>query len=162
MADERIRILNELWEAEDESFDLMQEYDSLPHHYGSRVLYQAEAYIVNWIGRIPDITTTELAKELKKTPSACSQIIRKLVDQELVVQNRNPDNKRVYNLRLTEDGQRLYQDHIVFNQMCQKITFDMLEQFTLGELETFLRVRRCINEAYRGDVRRSRERYAGE
>lgn len=162
MTDIRAELLNEIWKAEDESFDLMQEYDSLPHHYGSRVLYQAEAYIVNWIGRIPDITTTELAKELKKTPSACSQIIRKLVDQGLVVQIRNPDNKRVYNLRLTEDGQRLYLDHIAFNEVCQKITFDMLAQFSSEELETFLRVRRCINEAYRGDVQRSREYYANE
>lgn len=162
MTDVRKELLTEIWNAEDEAYDLMQEYDSLPHHYGSRVLYQAEAYIVNWIGRVPDITTTELAKELKKTPSACSQIIRKLVDQGLVVQNRNPDNKRLYNLRLTEDGQRLYQDHIAFNECCQQITFSMMADFSMEELETFLRVRRCINEAYRGDVRRSREHYAGE
>ena len=162
MTNKRMGLLNEIWDAEDESYDLMQEYDSLPHRYGNRVLFQAEAYIVNCIGHYPDITTTELAKELRKTPSACSQIIRKLVEQELVVQNRNQTNKRIYNLRLTESGQKLYQDHISFNEDCQKITFDMLEQFSEAELETFLRVQKCINEAYRGDIRRSRERNADE
>lgn len=155
----REEILNLIWEAQDEAYDLMTEYDSLPHSYGEDVLYQAEAYLVNWIGRIPDITTTELAENLKKTPSACSQIVRKLVEKGLVEQIRNVRNKRQYNLRLTADGQKVYQDHIAFNKNCQKITFQMLEEFCEEELETYLRVQQRINDAYRGDVQRSKEHF---
>ena len=39
---ERSEILKKLWAEQDEAFELMTEYDSLPHHYGEDVLYQAE------------------------------------------------------------------------------------------------------------------------
>lgn len=158
----REKILAQLWDAQDEAYDLMAEYDSIPHRYGETTLYQSEAYIVNWVGRMPGITITELAEILKKTPSACSQIVRKLISKGLVQQERNLQNKRIYNLQLTADGERMYRDHIAFNEACQKITFGMLAEFTDTELETCLRVQRRINEAYRGDVRRSKEYYGSE
>lgn len=159
MDDTRSELLKKLWAAQDEAYDLMAEYDSLPHHYGEMILYQAEAYIVSWIGRMPDITTSELAERLKKTPSACSQIIRKLVDKGLVTQTRNPKNKRLYNLRLTEMGEQVHRDHITFNEYCQDITFKMLQEFSEEELATHVRVQERINQAYRGDIARSRDRY---
>ena len=137
----------------------MSEYDSLPHRYGSDVLYQAEADIVNWIGQIPGITITELAENLKKTPSACSQLVKKLINKGLVVQKRNADNKRLYNLHLTADGQRVYQDHVNFNLNCQQITYTMLAEFNDEELATYLRVQMRINEAFLGDVQRSKEHF---
>lgn len=159
MDDTRSELLKKLWAAQDEAYDLMTEYDSFPHHYGEMILYQAEAYIVSWIGRMPDITTSELAERLKKTPSACSQIIRKLVDKGLVTQTRNPKNKRLYNLRLTEMGEQVHRDHITFNEYCQDITFKMLQEFSEEELATHVRVQERINQAYRGDIARSRDRY---
>lgn len=156
---DRETLLHQLWEAQDEAYDLMYEYDSLPHRYGENTLYQAEAYIVNWIGRQPDITTTELAEKLRKTPSACSQIVRKLISKGLVEQVRNEQNKRIYNLRLTPDGKRLYEDHIAFNEVCQRETFDMLSAFTPEELSAHLRVQQRLNEAYRRDVERSRAHF---
>lgn len=159
MADCREMLLKRIWEYQDEAYDLMEEYDSLPHRYGEMILYQAEAYIVNWIGRIPDITITQLAEQLKKTPSACSQIVRKLVDKGLVIQERNPQNKRLYNLRLTEAGETVYREHIAFNEYCQRITFDMLAGFTEEELEIYLKIQNQINQAYQGDIARSKEHY---
>lgn len=159
---ERKELLDALWQAQDEAYDLMSEYDALPHRYGDNTLYQAEAYIVNWIGRKPDITTTELADELKKTPSACSQIIRKLISKGLVEQTRNEQNKRQYNLRLTDSGKQLYKDHIAFNESCQRETFALLAGLTDEELEAHLKVQRLLNLAYRQDVRRSREHFGGD
>lgn len=158
----RKELLQQIWNAQDEAYSLMEEYDSLPHHYGSDTLYQAEAYIVNLVGRLPDITTTELAEQLNKTPSACSQSVKKLIAKGLIEQARNAENKRLYNLRLTLAGERVYQDHIEFNQWCQKITFDMLSDFSEEELRAHLRVQQRINEAYQGDVQRSKQRYGSK
>lgn len=159
---ERKEILDKIWDAQDEAYDLMSEYDALPHHYGDSVLYQAEAYIVSWIGRKPDITTTELADVLKRTPSACSQIIRKLISKGLVEQIRNEQNKRQYNLRLTDSGRQLYRDHVAFNEYCQQETFDMLSDFTDEDLQAHLRVQQRLNAAYSRDVERSRAHYGGK
>ena len=35
MGDKREELLRQLWTAQDEAYDLMCEYDSLPHHYGA-------------------------------------------------------------------------------------------------------------------------------
>lgn len=158
----REEILEQLWKEQDTAFELMTEYDSLPHHYGEDILYQAEAYVVHEIGKNPNTTTTELASMLNKTTSACSQIVKKLVAKGLVEQTRNADNKRIYNLNLTKDGQRVYKDHIEFNKMCQSITFDLLKEFTEEELMIHTKVQQIINKSYAGDVARSKAHYGEE
>ena len=160
MTMKRKEILKKLWQGQDEAFELMTEYDSLPHHYGEDVLYQAEAYIVHEIGNQPGITTTEIAEKQKKTTSACSQLVKKLIAKGLVEQTRNAENKRIYNLTLTKDGHRVYKDHIHFNEMCQQITFELLSEFTEEELAIHTKVQKAINSAYRGDVERSKEYYS--
>ena len=151
------QLLQQIWEAQNTAYDLMSEYDSLPHHYGGVVLYQAEAYIVNLVGQHPGITVTQLAEILKKTTSACSQIVRKLRAKGFVEQIRNPDNNRLYNLELTQTGAEVFLAHISFNQECQVKTFELLKDFTDEELMVHLRVQRKLNEAYQDDVKRSKE-----
>ena len=154
------QLLRQIWEAQDAAYDLMNEYDSLPHYYGSVVLYQAEAYIVNLVGQHPGITVTQLAEILNKTTSACSQIVRKLRAKGFVEQIRNPGNNRFYNLELTQEGTKVFQARIKFNQECQKKTFDLLKDFTDEELLIHLKVQQKLNEAYQDDVRRTREQFA--
>ena len=154
----REQILKRLWECQDKAFDLMDEYDSLPHHYGDNVLYQAEAYVIQEIGNNPGTTTSEIALILNKTTSACSQIIKKLLNRGLVEQIRNEENRRIYNLVLTEEGLNLYKEHIKFNETCQKLTFEMLDEFTDEELMIHVKVQEAINKAYQGDVNRSKEK----
>ena len=76
---------------------LMNEYDSLPHDYGNAVLYQSEAHLIQCIGQNDGITVTEASKLLKKTKSACSQMVKKLVGKNWVKQTRNQKNNREYN-----------------------------------------------------------------
>lgn len=162
MTQERKDILSQLWKEQDKAYSLMNEYDSMPHHYGDKTLYQAEAYIVSEIGNKPSITITELAAILNKTTSACSQLVKKLITKGLVLQVRNESNRRIYNLELTEAGKKLHLDHMEFNHYCQIETFLMLESFTDEELETHIRVQRAINQAYTKDVERSRAKYGTE
>ena len=159
MEDQREALLRQIWAAQDEAYDLMYEYDSLPHQYGENTLYQSEAHIIDLIGEHPEITVTELAAVLKKTPSACSQIVRKLRAKGWVTQVRNEENNRIFNLHLTESGQRVYQDHTAFNQSCQSATFRLLETFSTQELEHHLMVQRKLNEAYQNDVQNSKEHH---
>ena len=160
MEQQREALLRQIWAAQDEAYDLMYEYDSLPHQYGENTLYQSEAHIIDLIGEHPEITVTELAAVLKKTPSACSQIVRKLRAKGWVEQVRNTENNRVFNLHLTESGQRVYQDHTAFNRSCQEATFRLLESFSNEELMRHLEVQRKLNEAYQDDVKNSREHHS--
>ena len=153
------QLLQQIWEAQDTAYDLMSEYDSLPHHYGENIMYQAEGHIIDLIAAYPGITITDLSNILKKTASACSQIVRKLKEKGWVEQSRNRDNNRQYNLYLTQTGEQVYADHMTFTQFCQAETLKLLEDFTDQELEAHLKVQRRLNMAYQADVRRSRERF---
>ena len=156
MKQQREALLRQIWAAQDEAYDLMYEYDSLPHQYGENTLYQSEAHIIDLIGEHPEITVTELAAILKKTPSACSQIVRKLRAKGWVEQVRNTENNRIFNLYLTDSGQRVYQDHTSFNRSCQEATFRLLDTFSTQELEHHLMVQKKLNEAYQSDVAHSK------
>lgn len=155
----REELLKGIWRAQDEAYSLMVEYDSLPHHYGDHILYQAEGEIIDLIAVHPGITITDLGNILKKTASACSQIVRKLREKGWVEQTRNRDNNRLYNLTLTEDGMKIYEGHQAFTQNCREITYELLGEFTEEELAAHLRVQKKLNEAYVGDVKRSREKF---
>lgn len=157
--EKRENLLRQLWAAQDVAYDLMCEYDSLPHHYGENILYQAEGHIIDLIAECPGITITDMGNILRKTPSACSQVVRKLKEKGWVEQTRNRENNRQFNLKLTESGRKVYEDHLAFSRSCQKETFGLLEQFTDEELGHHVMVQKKINEAYQRDVRRSRERF---
>lgn len=158
MTEEQKEALLRLWNAQNEAYDLMVEYDSMPHHYGDNVLYQAEGRIIDLIALHPGINVTALSGILKKTPSACSQIVRKLREKGWVTQHRNVVNYRQNDLALTEMGQEVYRAHQAFNDACQKETFRLLEGFTREELEIHIAVQCRLNEAYHGDIKRSQEK----
>lgn len=158
--EKRSELLEQVWNQQNQAYDLMCEYDAMPHRYGECMLYQAEAHMIDLIALYPGITAADLASILRKTPSACSQTLRKLREKGLVEQLRNAANNRQYKLRLTESGQALYRDHAAFSADCQQRTFDRLAEFTEEELALYLRVQQRINEAYADDVRRSREVFA--
>lgn len=161
MNDEKRReLLEQIWNQQNQAYDLMCEYDAMPHRYGACMLYQAQAHMIDLIAQYPDITAADLAVILRKTPSACSQTLRKLREKGLVEQLRNTANNRQYKLQLTESGQALYRDHAAFSADCQQRTFDRLAEFTEEELALYLRMQQRINEAYADDVRRSREVFA--
>ena len=156
----RKELLAGIWNAQDDAYELMYEYNSLPHYYGENILYQAEGQIIDFVAIHPGITITELGTLLQKTPSACSQLVRRLRAKGWVEQTRNEENNRLYNLTLTESGMHIYRDHLQFAQSCQDIAFRLLSKFSTQELESHLQVQRRLIEAYRGDVMRSRRRQA--
>ena len=73
-------------------------------------------------------------------------------------QTRNQSNNRLYNLTLTEEKMKIYQEHQTFTQNCREITYWLLSDFTDEKLQTHLRVQQRLNQAYDGDVKRSWER----
>lgn len=156
MKKERIELYQLVWDLQDMAYDLMTEYDGIPHYYGMELMYHTEGQIIDLIAQNPGITVTDLADITKKTTSACSQLIRKLRARGCVEQIRNEQNNRKYNLVLTDKGQKVYEERRVFNQSCQHIMNEMLALFSEDELMHHIMVQKKINEVYRGDIERSR------
>lgn len=153
----RSELLDELWLQQDTAFDITTEYDSIPHKYGTKIMFQAEAYMLDAIGENPGITITELSDFFSKTVSACSQLVKKLVDKGLAYQRKNKQNNRMNNIFLTDEGTDVFKDHISITQACKKDTFDLLKEFTDKELETAIEIQKLLNTAYGNDLKAAKQ-----
>ncbi|WP_308580422.1 winged helix-turn-helix transcriptional regulator [uncultured Oribacterium sp.] len=143
-----------IWKTQDEAYALMREYDDIPHNYGDYCLYQVEGEFIDIIAEHPDITMTEISELLNKTPSACSQIVRKLIKKELIVQIRDEKNNRKYKLRLTELGEKVYKGHQLFTEECRVYFQKCLEGFSEEELMLYVKIQKSINKAYQHDIQK--------
>lgn len=141
----------------DEAYRLINEYDSLQHNYGSATMYQAESQVIHCIGEHPNITASGLAVILKKTTSACSQLVKKLRQKGWVVQTRNEKNNREYHLTLSPAGEVIYQEHSAFESRCYLRTFQGLEEFSEEEFASYIAIQRKMNESFVLDVEESRQ-----
>jgi len=152
----RYEIYCEMIDQLDEGTRLINEYDALPHDYGAAVMYQAESQIIHLVGRNPGITASEIAVILKKTPSACSQLIRKMRKKEWIGQVRNEENNREYQLFLTESGKTIFEDHNRFEERCYRRSFENLSEFSDEELRTYIAIQKKLNETFAMDVEESK------
>lgn len=143
----------------DVSYHLMEAYDGMPHKYGDSMLYQVESHTIEMIGMNPGITGAELAVRMKKTPSASSQIIRKLKKKALVFQERNSENNREYNLYLTDHGWEIYRAHAAVDEECGQRKLARLSDFTPEELKTYLKIHSMINEEFEVDVKQAEKTF---
>ena len=156
-AEERYALFCELIDSFDMGCRYVDEYNSLLHDYNGVVLYQAESQFIHKIGQEPGITITELAVYFDKTRSACSQLMRRMKDKGWLYQERNTDNNREYNLYLTEEGQKIYNYHLKFEEACYRRTMRMLDSFTEEELEIYVRIQKKLNDSCKLDVEESRK-----
>lgn len=155
--DERYDLYCQLLDTLDEGCQLIVDYDSVPHDYGSATLYQAESQIIHLVGHQPGITANEIATMLRKTPSACSQLIRKLRKKELIRQKRNKDNNRMYLLYLTEAGVKIFEDHNRFEKRCYQRTYENLKDFSEEDFKTYIAIQQKLNETFAMDVEESNQ-----
>ena len=156
----RYALFLQLLDALDEGCRLMEVYDALPHRYGGETLYQAESHTIQLIGRRPGITVSALAAQLQKTPSACSQMVRRLREKGWVTQAKNARNNREQNLGLTAHGWVIFENHERFDRECYQRSCRRLADFTDAQLQTYLAVQARLNESFRQDVERSRRDFS--
>ncbi len=149
---ERKELFNNIIKEIDAAYELISDYDSTPHRYGQETLYQAESYLVHAIGDNPGITVTDLAEKFDKTKSACSQLLRKLIQKGFVLQKRNDFNLREYLLYLTEAGQGIYDGHAKVNEFCLARSMEMVGDYSDEQLKDFVEIMRRINASFRLDI----------
>lgn len=128
---------------------LMNEYESKPRHYGNEdVLYSVECHTLRLINNEPDITITEIAKKMRKTKSASSQIIDKLVKKGYLQKNPHPTSNRTISLKLTEKGEIINANHESFDNESYLQILNDLNDFSVEELALFVKIQKKINERF--------------
>ncbi|MBQ9264978.1 MAG: MarR family transcriptional regulator [Clostridia bacterium] len=130
-----------------------------PHDYGTGEDYtHTEVHLLKCIADHPGITVTEIAYDYAKTKGAISQVLKKLIDKDLILQKPSQEagDKRIF-LYLTPRGEALNACHIVYDESHSGETMNLLrQQHSPGEvdiayevLQTWLICRRKVHERRR-------------
>ena len=157
--DERFNLFLQVIESFDQGYDYTSEYDAVPHKYGDEILYQSEMHLLKEVGKAEQITVTELAGIMKKTKSACSQMVHKLRKKGFLEQERNEKNLREYILTLTDRGKEIYNLHTNFEKKCLQRSCKYLNEFSDDDLRLYIRIQNKLNEAFAKDVEDNFELY---
>lgn len=91
------------------------------------------------------------ASEALGTPATVAvHVIGKLIERGLVSRERDPNDRRNYNLVLTPEGQALVNDGLARSRIAQK---QMLAGLSDQEAQTFFRALRKVQDNLRGILR---------
>lgn len=81
---------------------------------------QTEVHMLEMIVENPNISSTEIAKKLYKTKSSISQIIKKLIEKDLLSKDKKVNDLRSMEFLVTEKGYFVHYSHKNYdNKMCE-------------------------------------------
>ncbi len=87
------------------------------------------------IHRIGSCGVTELGDHLGVTSAAASQMLERLVQQELILRTEDPDDRRVKQIALTDKGHRILEEGI---QARQGWMYDLAQSLSDSDKETIM------------------------
>ncbi len=115
-----------------------------PVDYGTGdLLYFTEIHTITILGKNREMNMTRLAEKMGVTRGAISQTIRKLVNKNLVVK-LNTNNKKEFNLRLTEKGQIAYRGQMSFQREIFTFAETLYEKGSVRDREMVKRLFEAI------------------
>ncbi|MCX6303130.1 MAG: MarR family transcriptional regulator [Bacteroidia bacterium] len=106
-----------------------------PVDYGTGdLLYFTEIHTITTVGKNREINMTHLAEKMGVTRGAISQTIRKLESKNLVFKS-NSNNKKEFNLKLSEKGQIAYKGQMSFQREIFTFAETLYEKGTVQNRE---------------------------
>ena len=120
----------------------LNQYFATARDYGSDMnVTMAEVHILTSIADAPGVTGAELASLKKKTPSAISQVLKRLENENLIERRPHPTHGKKYCLYVTESGKRLSELHKNWDVAHIRHTLEnLLRLCSIEEINTFFRV----------------------
>lgn len=102
---------------------------------GDEMLSMIEAHLITDIAGNPGITANVLAKKWDKTAAFISQTLTKLEKSGYIYRELNPDNRKFYNLYITEKGRTMDYDHKKYDiHSIIKTNKELMKKFSLEDL----------------------------
>lgn len=107
------------------------EIESQPKDFGTGdLLYSSEIHTLVAIGKFPGCNLTELSEHLNITKGGASKFVKKLLEKDLIIKERMPDNRKEILFRLTEQGEVAFAGHEAFSERRFGDVLDKLSQLS--------------------------------
>lgn len=107
-----------------------------PKNYGTEMtLSMIDAHMVSDIYETPGITANVLASKWDKTPAFISQRLKVLEEDELIYRELNKENRKFYNLFLTEKGKEFNNKHKKYDiESILNTNRELMKKYSLDDL----------------------------
>jgi DNA-binding MarR family transcriptional regulator len=92
-------------------------------------------YILRYIYKAGECTSSELADAFDVNKSAITAIINRMVDRKLIERTRDVDDRRVVYLTLTDDGNKLFEKT---EEKISRLVKSIITKFEEKEIQDFL------------------------
>lgn len=102
-------------------------------------------HTIEIVGSDSPIRMKPLAQKLSVTMGTLSVMINRLEKEGYVIREKDPKDKRGFNILLTEKGRIVYEEHHAYHQ---KLVEDIICLLEPGEVKQFLIILKKINEAF--------------
>ncbi|EGY80717.1 MarR family transcriptional regulator [Peptoniphilus indolicus] len=114
-------------------------YYNTRRDYGNGMLStMIEIHILTDIYDYNNITVSDLADKWRRSNSAISQIVRRLIGKNLVTRKNSEQDAKIFYLECTNDGKSLVTLHKKYDNLdIIKTRKKLLEKFTIDELVAF-------------------------
>lgn len=125
----------------------MKRIEQKPRYFGTEILlYPSEIHTIEAIGKNAGINVTDLAALQGVTKGAVSQVIRKLVDKEMVVRMKDERSEREVLLLLSPTGKVAYEAHQKFHSRINPHLVELIEQADEEKLAFMVSVFTAIDQ----------------
>lgn len=97
-----------------------------------------QVHVIFEIGKSNDISMSELSRILYFDKTTANKIVNNLVDEKFVLRHIHPEDKRHVIIKLTENGQKVYESvRKDFNLYCKKILDSIPKENKKNVMESF-------------------------
>lgn len=121
-------------------FNFYSSYDQSQRQYfeGGDSYYEKEVHLLKYIIDNPEKTITEIAEKTSRTKSSVSQVIKRLVEKELISIEKDEIDKRKLIFLPTKKGLKLDLAHRKYDIEMAKFLSKFLENYSEKDIEIFL------------------------
>ncbi|MGL5725640.1 MarR family winged helix-turn-helix transcriptional regulator [Cetobacterium sp.] len=121
-------------------FNFYSSYDNSQRQYfkGGDSYYEKEVHLLKYLIDNPEKTITEIADKTSRTKSSVSQVIKRLVEKELISIEKDEVDKRKLVFIPTEKGKKLDDAHRKYDMEMAKFLSNFLENYTEKDISVFL------------------------
>lgn len=108
--------------------------------------YEKEVHILKEIIENPTQTITQIAEKTNRTKSSVSQVVKRLVEKNLISLEKSNTDKRKVIFNTTEQGRKLYEAHNRYDDKMAYFLSEFFSEFSDEEIEKFEKMLNKYNQ----------------
>ncbi len=107
----------------------------------------SQCYAIVEVGRVGKVSLIDLADNLNLDKSTVSRSIDNLVNQEIIIREPDPEDRRFVMLRLTEHGESIYKE---IERRMEAYFLEIIGTIPADKREQVIESVHCLTEAIHG------------